>query len=77
MPYNDMIGWALENVDISTKSINNSQKVDVRAFQLEHIQVMYKLSSAFKYSYNATFLTQIDEEECTQGGNNYPNLIKN
>ena len=22
MPYNDMIGWALENVDISTRSIN-------------------------------------------------------
>jgi hypothetical protein len=27
MPYNDMIGWALENVDISTRSIYNSQRL--------------------------------------------------
>ena len=44
MLYNNMIGWALENVDISTRSICNSQKVVVGSFQLEHIQVMYKLS---------------------------------
>jgi hypothetical protein len=24
MPYNDMIGWALENIDISTRTICNS-----------------------------------------------------
>jgi hypothetical protein len=44
MPYNDMIGWALENVDVSTRSIHNSQKVVVGSFRPEHIQVMYKLS---------------------------------
>jgi hypothetical protein len=27
MPYNDMIGWALENVDVSTRTIHNSQKL--------------------------------------------------
>jgi hypothetical protein len=32
MPYNDMIGWALENVDVQTKSIFNSQKVVVGSF---------------------------------------------
>jgi hypothetical protein len=32
MSYNDMIGWALDNVDISTRSICNSQKVDVGSF---------------------------------------------
>ena len=32
MSYNDMIGWALENVDIQTKSIYNSQKVVVGSF---------------------------------------------
>jgi hypothetical protein len=33
--YNDMIGWALQNVDISTRSICNSQKVAVGSFRLE------------------------------------------
>ena len=32
MLYNDMIGWALENIDISTRSICNSQKVVVGSF---------------------------------------------
>jgi hypothetical protein len=27
MPYIDMIGWALENVDVQTKSITNHQKL--------------------------------------------------
>jgi hypothetical protein len=40
MPYNDMIGWALENVDISTRSICNSQRVAVGSFRPEHFQVM-------------------------------------
>jgi hypothetical protein len=61
MPYNDMIGWALENVDIQTKRIYNSQKVVVGSFQLEHIQVMYKLSPKFKYKYNATFIMEFEK----------------
>jgi hypothetical protein len=27
MSYNDMIGWALENVDVSTRTIHNSQNL--------------------------------------------------
>jgi hypothetical protein len=76
MPYNDMIGWALENVDISTRSICNSHKVAARSFRPEHIQVMYKLSPISKHSYNVAFLMEFDKEECTQYGKNYPDLIK-
>jgi hypothetical protein len=76
MPYKDMIGWALENVNVSTRSIHNSQKEVVGSFRPEHIQVMYKLSPIFKHSYNAAFLTEFDEEECTQYGKNYHELIK-
>jgi hypothetical protein len=32
MSYNDMISWALENVDVQTKSIFNYQKVVVESF---------------------------------------------
>jgi hypothetical protein len=38
--------------------------------------VMYKLSPAFKHSYNTAFLKEFDEEECPQGVKNYPDLIK-
>ena len=43
MPYNDMISWALENIDIQTRSIINHEKVVISSFQPEHLQVMYKL----------------------------------
>jgi hypothetical protein len=76
MPYNNMIGWALENVDISTRSICNSQKVVVGSFRPEHIKVMYKLSLIFKYSYNVEFIMEFDQQECTQYGKNYTDLIK-
>ena len=62
MFYNNIIGWALENVDISTRSICNSQKVVVGSFQLEHIKVMYKLSLIFKYSYNVEFIMEFDQQ---------------
>ena len=32
VPYNDMIGWALENIDILTRRICNSQKVAFGSF---------------------------------------------
>jgi hypothetical protein len=38
---------------------------------------MYKLSLALKHSYNANLLNEFAEEECTQGGKNYLDLIKN
>jgi hypothetical protein len=44
MPYNDMISWALENVDVQTRSIYNYQKVVFGSFRPEHIQVMYKIN---------------------------------
>jgi hypothetical protein len=76
MPYNDMIGWALENVDVATRTIYNAQKAVVGSFHPEHVQVMYKLSPTFKHSYNVDFLKKFEEEECPEGVKNYPDLIK-
>ena len=56
MAYNDMISWALEKVDILTRSILNDQGVIVSLFRPEHIQVMYKLLPNPKYTFNAEFL---------------------
>ena len=71
-----MIGWALDPIDIPTRNIFNSQKFEVGSFSLEHIQVMYKFSPAFKHTYNASFLKKFDEEECPKSINNYADLIK-
>jgi hypothetical protein len=76
MSYNDMIGWTLENVDISTRIIYNSQKVVVGSFRPENIQVMYKLSLVFKYIYNTAFIMELEKQECMQYEKNYPDLIK-
>jgi hypothetical protein len=75
-PYNDMIGWALENVDIPTRTIFNSQKVAVGSFRPEHLQVMYKLSLVSNFVYNASFLVDFNKKECDQYGKNLPDLIK-
>jgi hypothetical protein len=76
LPYNDMTDWALENVDIPTRTIFNSQKAAVGSFWLEHLQVMYKLSPTPNFIYNADFLRDFDKKECAQYGRNLPNLIK-
>jgi hypothetical protein len=64
MPYNDMISWALEHIDIQTQSIFNHQKVIVISFRLEHMQVMYTLSPNPKYTFNAAFIMEFEQKEC-------------
>jgi hypothetical protein len=60
MSYNDMINWALENIDVQTRSIINHQKVFVGSFLLEHLQVKYKISLDPKYNYNATIMLEFE-----------------
>jgi hypothetical protein len=76
LPYNDMINWVLENVDILTRTIFNSQKVAIGSFWPEHLQVMYKLSTTPNFIYNANFLVDFDKKECSQYGKNLLGLIK-
>jgi hypothetical protein len=74
--YNDMISWALEKVDIPTRSILNDQSVIIGSFRPEHIQVMYKLSPNPKYIYNAEFIAEFQRKECIEADQTYPDLIK-
>jgi hypothetical protein len=66
MPYNDIISWTLEHVDVQTMSIINHQQVDIVSFQPEHRQVKYKLSPTPKYTYNAAFILEFERKECIQ-----------
>jgi hypothetical protein len=48
MSYNDMIGWALENIDTQTRIISNSQKDVFRSFQLEKIRYLWGNPNKFR-----------------------------
>jgi hypothetical protein len=37
LPYKKMIGWALDHVDIPTRTIFSSQKVTIGSFRPEHL----------------------------------------
>jgi hypothetical protein len=76
LPYNDMIGWALDHVDIPTRTIFNSLKVVVGSFRPKHIQVMYKLSATSNFIYNSSFLVNFNNKECDQYGKSLSDLIK-
>jgi hypothetical protein len=71
-----MISWALENINVQTRSITNHQKVIVGSFRSEHLQVMFKLSPNPKYNYNAAFMLEFEQKECIQYDKSYPDIIK-
>jgi hypothetical protein len=76
MLYNDMISWALENIDIKTRSIINHHKVFIGSFRPKHLQVMYKISLNPKYNYSVSFMLEFYEKECIQYNKSYPYIIR-
>jgi hypothetical protein len=66
MAYNDMISWALDKVDILTRSILNDQGAIIDSFKPKHIHVMYKLSPNPNFIYNAKFIVEFQRKECTE-----------
>jgi hypothetical protein len=66
--YTDMIGWALEKVDIPTRSILNEKGAVIGSFRPEHIQVMYKLSPNYRHTFNSEFVAEFQRKECIEAG---------
>jgi hypothetical protein len=66
--YTNMICWALNRVEISTRSILNEQGSVVGSFRPEHIQVMYKLSPNYRHTFNDEFVVEFQRKECVEGG---------
>jgi hypothetical protein len=75
-PYTDMIRWALDHVNIPTRTIYNHQNTIFGSFQLEDIQVMYKLSSNPRYVYNAPFVMKFEKDECTSYDRIFHDIVK-
>jgi hypothetical protein len=58
IPYYDIVRWALDHVDIPTRTIMNEQKVTIGTFKPEHLQAMYKQPTTSDYTYGAEFLDE-------------------
>jgi hypothetical protein len=74
--YTDMIIWALDKVDVPTRSIMNEQGEVTGSFRPEHLQVMYKLSPHHKHTLNSEFLAAFQQKECVEGAQSYSDMIK-
>jgi hypothetical protein len=71
-----MIIWALANINLQTRRIINHQKVVIGSFQMEHLQVIYKLSPNPNINYNVAFILDFEQKECIQYDKSYPDIIK-
>ena len=76
LPYFDMIRWALDHVDIPTRTIISEHKVMIGTFRPEHLWEMYKLSPTLTLTHNAEFLEGFKKKECEQYVKNLSDLIK-
>jgi hypothetical protein len=76
LPYYDMIRWALDHIDLPTRTIISDQWTTVGTFRPDHIQTMYKLPATAEYTYNAEFLEDFKKKECEQYDKTMPSLIK-
>jgi hypothetical protein len=56
LPYYDMIQWALDHVDIPTRTIINEKKVTIGTFRPDQLQAMYKFPVVSDFVYNVEFL---------------------
>jgi hypothetical protein len=74
--YTDMVIWALDKVDVPTRSILNERGEVAGSFRPEHIQVMYKLPPNHKHTLNSEFLAAFQQKECKEGGQSYPDMIR-
>jgi hypothetical protein len=76
LPYYDMVRWALDHVDIPTRTIINEQKVTIETFRPEHLQAMYKLPTTSDHTYGVEFLDEFKQKECIQYDKTMSSLIK-
>jgi hypothetical protein len=76
LPYLDMIRWALDHVDIPTRTIISEQKVMIGTFRPEHLQAMYKLSPTLNLTHNVEFLEGFKKRVCEQYAKSMSDLIK-
>ena len=76
LPYPDMIRWALDHIDLPTRTIVSDQKKMVGSFRPDHIQAMYKLPGTCEYTHGKEFLEDFKKKECDEFDRTLPGLIR-
>jgi hypothetical protein len=76
LPYYDMIRWALDHVDLPSRTILNDRWARIGTFRPEHIQAMYKLPATSEYILGKEFFEEFKEKECIEFDKTLPGLIK-
>jgi len=76
LPYYDMIRWALDHIDLPSRTIVSDQQAMVGTFRPEHIQSMYKLPTTSEYTYGKEFLADFKKKACEEFDKTMPSLIK-
>jgi hypothetical protein len=71
-----MVWWALDHVDIPTRTIINEKRVTIGTFRLEQLQAMYKFPTVSNFAYNSEFLENFKQKECVQYDKSMSDLIK-
>jgi hypothetical protein len=71
-----MIRWALDHVDLPSRTIVNDRRDIIGTFRPEHIQAMYKLPATSEYILGKEFFAEFKEKECNEFDKTMPGLIK-
>ena len=76
LPYYDMIRWALDHVDLPSRTILNDRQDMIGTFRPEHIQSMCKLPATSEHILGKEFFVEFKEKECKEFDKTMPGLIK-
>jgi hypothetical protein len=76
LSYYNMIQWALDHVDIPTRTIVDEKRVTIGTFRPEQLQAIYKLPTMSDLTYNAEFSENFKQKECVQYDKTMSSLIK-
>jgi hypothetical protein len=71
-----MIRWALDHVDLPSRTILNDRWARIGTFRPEHIQAMYKLPATSEYTLGKEFFAEFKEKECQEFDKTLPGLIR-
>jgi hypothetical protein len=66
LPYFDMIRWALDHINLPSRTIVNDRQDIIGTFRPEHLQAMYKLPATSELTLGKEFYAEFKEKECTE-----------
>jgi hypothetical protein len=76
LPYFDMIRWALDHINLPSRTIVNDRQDIIGTFRPEHLQAMYKLPATSELTLGKEFYAEFKEKECTEFDRTLPGLIR-